>query len=350
MTDYDAIWEAACRGEFLPPEWMDDCEPPEPEEELPKEPTELQFVETAQETKSVTPAVKAEINERARLKGSLSGISTGFKELDNLFDGFRSGRVYTIGARPGVGKSELGLTFALNVAKQGKQVDFYTLEMKSEEHVLRATMNLAHVSTDRMREGKLEADDWTRITSATKELDSMPIWWDERSDVNIDQLRDRIKQRVVSTKKSGNPLAVVVIDHVLLINGTNPREPRRNQMCFITKSLKALAKSCGISVVMLAQFNRSSDKRDVKDKRPILSDLKESGSIEEDSDVVMLLFREDYYNRDSAPNHELMVFVEKARSGRTGTVGLYFDDERHRITQERPEWMSRPHYDDGEVI
>lgn len=281
--------------------------------------------------------------ERAANGQTLAGISTGFKELDRVIDGLKQGCLYGMGGRPGMGKSVLALNICLNAAKQGHGAYYVSLEMSTMEHVLRQIFCLSGVPSYRWKNNNVRPEDWSAMTTAASDASKYPIYWDDATGQTIEKIRQRTVDVRDSFAANGKRLDLLIIDHALLIRGSVGKD-RRTQLVHITNQLKCLAKELGIAVLALAQLNRSLEARTVKCKKPQMSDFKESGSWEEDSDVMMLLYRQDYYTKDRTKwDNKIDVDVAKVRDGEPGTISLHFDGACHRILpiakDDEPEGM-----------
>lgn len=343
MSDpIDKRWEAAKAGELLPPDGFCDDDVPvdayeeqmgprhKPAQDAPA-PMRALAAAVSGSTVGMKEALDSAINrmrDRAKRKGELAGASCGYRHLDKLLDGWQRGCLYVAGGRAGMGKSIFALNVALGIAKSGQPVDYYTLEMTAEEQVIRALFCWSHVQSHRMKEGTLRQQDWTDLTMAAGTLAKMAFRWDESCGLTVEQIEKRIAERT----KAGVPQFLVVIDHVLLMSGSEKRADRRLQIDHITRKLKEIAKTYNVAILALTQLNRALESRTVKDKRPQVSDLKESGSFEQDADAIILLYRADHYEKDRTNwTNELDVMVEKVRGGEPGMVKLRFDGNSYRL-------------------
>lgn len=274
--------------------------------------------------------------EREQRGVGLAGMSTGFWRLDRILDGMRKGSLYCCGGRPGMGKSMLALSIALNVAKYGHGVLYVSLEMTTAEHGLRQLFALSGIPSHRWKRHQMRKEDWAEMTLAANAAAKLPIIWDDATGQTIEAIHGRIKLIKGMMATTGASLELVIIDHALLIEGTTKNQDRRSQMVHITRRMKAIAKEEDIAILALAQLNRGVEARTVKDKRPQMTDFKETGSWEEDGDAMLLLYREDYYKRDVPEykaDHILEINVPKVREGDPGMVKLHFDGSCQRILQ-----------------
>ena len=256
----------------------------------------------------------------------IAGISTGFTELDKVLLGLRPGTMHIIGARPGVGKTAFALSLALNVAKAGTPVVFFSLEMSGSEIATRLLCSEAGISSEAVRQGSIMDDEWQPLVEATERLSSLDFTVDDTAGTNVIEIRTKAR-RLLHGKEGG----LIIVDYLQLINPVNTgREKNRtNEVGEMSRALKVLAKDLGVPVIALSQLSREVDKR--PDKRPVLGDLRESGSIEQDADTVMFIDRsltEDEANdekHDRPPLGTANIIVAKNRAGRSGVdVPLVF--------------------------
>lgn len=288
--------------------------------------------ESGVEMKPAIVAAMENMQERAKRGNVLAGLSTGYPKLDKAMDGLQRGKVYVVGARSGMGKSIFSMNVALNVARLGHRVLYFTLEMPVEELVIMSLFCWSAVASHRLRAGTLRAEDWSALTTAAQLLCKMPFRWDESVGLTIEEIDQRVAKGTTDRPEGVAPIELVVIDHALLISPSNTRQPRREQMIHITKSIKNMAKRRNVAVLALDQLNRASEARTVKDKRPVIGDLKESGSFEEDADAVLLLFRQDKYEKDRGKhNHELEVIMPKIRGHVEAYAKLKFTGDIYRV-------------------
>ncbi|MGV3719943.1 MAG: replicative DNA helicase [Actinomycetota bacterium] len=265
----------------------------------------------------------------------LTGVPTGFSVLDQMTAGFQAGDLIIVAGRPSMGKTSLCLAFATNVAELGKTpVAVFSLEMSKEQLAHRMICAEGKVDGMRLRTGFLrthgdeDESDWTRLGRAVGRLGEMPIFIDDASDISVLEMRAKCRRL-----KSEHGLGMIVIDYLQLISGHGKNENRNQEISVIARSLKGMARELGVPVIALSQLSRNVERRE--DKRPMLSDLRESGSIEAEADIVMMLYRSRYYNRDDGdgtaeppPGQEWLeeseVIVAKHRNGPVGTVRLGF--------------------------
>lgn len=266
-----------------------------------------------------------------RPKGSLEGFSCGFKQIDKALDGLQRGNMYGCGGRPGMGKSIVALQMSLNVASTGVGVYYISLEMPSLEHGRRVLFNRSGVQSWRWKEGEMRPDDWRAVTACVPDAAKLPIIWDDSTSQTIEQIHSKIKMVKGMFTAKGGELGLVVIDHTLLVQGSVSGD-RRSKFAHVTKEIKNIAKDEMVAILALSQLNRQLEARTVKDKRPQMSDFKETGTWEEDADAMMLLYREDYYEKDPKKwNHELEINIPKIRGGQKAWTKLYFDGDCQRV-------------------
>ncbi len=259
------------------------------------------------------------IQERAKAPGALTGVTTGFYDLDRMLAGFHPGTLAILAARPAMGKTALALNMALAASAHGA-VGIFSLEMSRQELSSRMLCARGEVDASRVRTGQLDAADWRRLTQAVEDLHAAPIEIDDTPGLTIAQLRS--KARRLMTKRRG--LALLVVDYLQLMQGTGgAKESRENVISNISRGLKILSKELNVPVLALSQLNRSLEGR--TDKRPMPSDLRESGAIEQDADVIMFIYRDELYNPDTPDRGLAEVIIAKQRAGATGTVKLVFD-------------------------
>lgn len=259
----------------------------------------------------------AELEKLYNQKGKLSGISTGFIDLDYKTAGLHNSDLIIIAARPAMGKSAFAINIATNAAIMSNlPVAIFNLEMSKEQVGSRILCSEAMVDSNKVRTGQLDDDDWMKLASTLGRLSEAPIYIDDTPGISIMEVR--AKCRKLKLEKN---IGLVVIDYLQLVQGSGKKNSSREQeISEISRSLKILAKELDIPVIALSQLSRGAEKRD--DKRPMLSDLRESGAIEQDADIVMFLYRDDYYNEDSEKKNIAEVILAKHRGGSTGTVDL----------------------------
>ncbi len=252
----------------------------------------------------------------------VTGLPTGFDDLDRLTGGFRASNLIVIAARPSMGKTALALCMAEHVAlNENKAVAMFSLEMSGDELTQRLLCSVAMVDASRMRSGRLSADDWPRVSQAADRLSKAPIFIDDSEGMTVTEMRTKARRL-----KAKQDLGLIVVDYIQLMEGApNLRrrdENRVQELSAISRGLKMMARDLEVPIIVVSQLNRSPDARN--DKRPMLSDLRESGAIEQDADMVLLIYRDDYYEPDSESKGIAEVNVAKHRNGPTDRVKLAF--------------------------
>ncbi|MEG1849762.1 MAG: replicative DNA helicase, partial [Oscillospiraceae bacterium] len=247
------------------------------------------------------------------------GIPTGFTMLDAVTTGLNRSDLLILAARPGMGKTAFALNMAINVAKLKRKVAIFSLEMSNEQLVGRLLSSEAFIPSERIRRGTLDSDDWVHLAVATQVLSGLPVYLDDSAGVTIGEMKAKLRRL--------RDVSLVVIDYLQLLSGTGGRrsENRVQEVSEMTRSLKVMAKEFNVPIVVLSQLSRGPESR--ADKRPMLSDLRESGSIEQDADLVMFLYRDGYYNPDSDQPGVAECIVAKNRHGETGTIKLGWDGQ-----------------------
>ena len=258
-----------------------------------------------------------QLEELYNRKQHITGVPSGFTELDYKTAGFHGSDLVLIAARPAMGKSAFALNIATNAAVRANvPVVIFSLEMSKEQMVNRILCSEAMVDSNKVRTGKLEEDDWTKLAGSIGPLSDAEIYIDDTPGISVMEIR--AKCRKLKLEKN---IGMVVIDYLQLVQGSNKRNGSREQeISEISRSLKILAKELNVPVIALSQLSRAVEQR--PDHRPMLSDLRESGAIEQDADIVMFLYRDDYYNPDSEKKDIAEVIIAKHRGGSLGTVDL----------------------------
>ncbi len=252
----------------------------------------------------------------------VTGIRTGFYDLDRMTAGLQKGDLVIVAARPSMGKTAFALNIAENVAVQeGLPVAVFSMEMGASQLALRLVGSLGRIDQQHLRTGRLRDDEWERLPEAASKLGEAPMFIDETPGLNPAELRARARRLA---RQYGGTLGLIVIDYLQLMSGTSQTsdENRATVLGEISRGMKGLAKELQCPVIALSQLNRSVETR--PDKRPMMSDLRESGAIEQDADVIMFIYRDDYYNKDSKEPGVAEIVVAKQRNGPVGTVKLTF--------------------------
>ena len=249
----------------------------------------------------------------------ITGLASGFRDLDRLTSGFQPGNLVVVAARPSMGKSAFGLCVAANLAvRHGVPVAIFTLEMSKAEVTQRLMCSEAKVESQRLRSGRLAPEDWPRLTAACDKLAKAPIYVDDTGSVTMMEIRSKARR----LKSKQQDLGLVIVDYMQLMTSGMSAENRVQEVSQISRNLKLLARDLDLPILAMSQLSRAVEQR--HDKRPILSDLRESGSIEQDADLVAFLYRDDYYNADSDQQGIAEVILAKHRNGPTDTVKLSF--------------------------
>jgi replicative DNA helicase len=249
----------------------------------------------------------------------VTGVPSGYRDLDRLTSGFQPGNLVIVAARPSMGKSAFGLGIAANLAvRHGTSVAVFTLEMSKAEVTQRLMCSEAKVESQRLRTGRLAPEDWPRLTAACDKLAKAPIYVDDTGSVTMMEIRSKARRL-----KSKQPdLGLIVVDYLQLMTSGTTAENRVQEVSQISRNLKLLARDLDLPILAMSQLSRAVEQR--HDKRPILSDLRESGSIEQDADLVAFLYRDDYYDEESQQPGIAEVILAKHRNGPTDTVKLSF--------------------------
>ena len=248
--------------------------------------------------------------------GSITGIPSGFIDLDYMTSGFHGSELILIAARPAMGKTAFVLNIAQNMAfKQGKHVAIFSLEMGKEQLLQRLFALEGNIEAGHLRNGRLDEDEWFKLTEAADTIADSNLVIDDSGDINVQSLRSKCRKY-----KMEHGLDVIIIDYLQLMSGGGRNESRQQEISEISRSLKLLARELNIPVIALSQLSRGVESR--PDKRPMMSDLRESGAIEQDADVVMFIYRDDYYNKDTDKKNISEIIIGKQRSGPVGTIEL----------------------------
>ncbi|MCG1021125.1 MULTISPECIES: replicative DNA helicase [Sutcliffiella] len=260
-------------------------------------------------------------------KGEVTGIETGFTELDKMTAGFQRNDLIIIAARPSVGKTAFALNIAQNVATKAREnVAIFSLEMGAEQLVMRMLCAEGNINAQNLRTGQLTAEDWSKLTMAMGSLSNAGIYIDDTPGIRVSEIRSKCRRL---RQESG--LGMILIDYLQLIQGSGRGggENRQQEVSEISRSLKALARELEVPVIALSQLSRGVEQR--QDKRPMMSDIRESGSIEQDADIVGFLYRDDYYDKESENKNIIEIILAKQRNGPVGTVSLAFVKEYNKF-------------------
>lgn len=260
-------------------------------------------------------------------KGDITGIPTGFAELDRMTAGFQRNDLIIVAARPSVGKTAFALNIAQNVAtKTDENVAIFSLEMGADQLVMRMLCAEGNINAQNLRTGSLTPEDWGKLTMAMGSLSNSGIFIDDTPGIRVSEIRAKCRRL-----KQENGLGMILIDYLQLIQGSgrNGGENRQQEVSEISRSLKALARELKVPVIALSQLSRGVEQR--QDKRPMMSDIRESGSIEQDADIVAFLYRDDYYDRETENKNIIEIIIAKQRNGPVGTVQLAFVKEYNKF-------------------
>lgn len=264
--------------------------------------------------KSVIMDLYAQLDERSRSDSDIPGISTGFRDLDYALTGLNKSDLILVAARPGMGKTAFALNIALNAAKSCKKdVVVFQLEMSKDQLAGRFLASEALIESQKLKTGNLGEDDWIKIARATNVLAKTHIYVDDNPAITVAEIKAKCR-------RLGDNLGLVVIDYLQLMQSGKRNDNRTQEVAEISRSLKIMAKELNIPVVCLSQLSRAAEQR--ADKKPMLSDLRESGAIEQDADIVMFIYRDDYYNDESEHKNVAEIIIAKNRHGATGSVYL----------------------------
>ncbi len=264
--------------------------------------------------------------ENAQSDGNLTGEETGFFELDKATGGLHGGELILIAGRPAMGKSSLAVNIAEHIAiNKGKTVALFNLEMPKEQLVRRILCSQAMVDSKKMLAGDFTGDDWKSIGRILDKVDASPLYIDDSATVTVSEIRAKCR-RLKQTKG----LSLIVIDYLQLMQSGTRTESRQQEVAEISRSLKILAKELNVPVIALSQLSRAVETR--KDRRPMLSDIRESGSIEQDCDIVMFIYRDDYYNPDTEDKNIAECIIAKHRNGEPGTIKLGWKGQYTKFT------------------
>ncbi len=273
----------------------------------------------------IMPGALVEIESIGSRGGTMTGVPTGFADLDALTNGLHAGQMVVVAARPALGKSTLALDFARAASiKSGLASVIFSLEMSRNEITMRLLSAEARVALHSMRTGQMTDDDWTRLAKRMSEVANAPLFIDDSPNMSMMEIRAKCRRL-----KQQHDLRLVIIDYLQLMSSPKRVENRQQEVSEMSRSLKLLAKELNVPVIAVAQLNRGPEQR--TDKKPMLSDLRESGSIEQDADVVILLHREDAYERESPRAGEADFIVAKHRNGPTATVTVAFQGHYSRF-------------------
>ena len=269
--------------------------------------------------KSIVMRTFERINVLYESKGGLTGISSGFKDLDKLTAGLQKSDLILVAARPSMGKTAFTLNIASYVGTHGGKVAFFSLEMSKEQLMQRMLCAEGGIDATKLRTGQLDTQEWNKLVHVADTLSRAPIYIDDTAGITVMELRSKARRL-----KAEHGLDLIIIDYLQLMQGRPSKngDNRQQEISEISRSLKALARELDLPVIALSQLSRSVESRQIK--KPMLSDLRESGSLEQDADIVMFLYREDYYDKDTENKNITDVIVAKHRNGAVDTISLFF--------------------------
>ncbi|MDX8045420.1 replicative DNA helicase [Gracilibacillus sp. S3-1-1] len=276
--------------------------------------------------KDVLIDVYDNIDQLHKNQGEVTGIPTGFRDLDRITSGFQRNDLIIVAARPSVGKTAFALNIAQNVSiKTDENVAIFSLEMGADQLVSRMICAEGNIDAQRLRTGSLEEEDWGRLSMAMGSLSNAGIFIDDTPGIRVSEIRSKCRRL-----KQEHGLGMILIDYLQLIQGSaGSQENRQQEVSEISRSLKGLARELNVPLIALSQLSRGVESR--QDKRPMMSDLRESGSIEQDADIVGFLYRDDYYDKESEKQNIIEIILAKQRNGPVGTVELAFVKEYNKF-------------------
>jgi replicative DNA helicase len=274
------------------------------------------------------------IDQLSQSKDVVTGLATGFVDIDEMTSGLQKGELVIVAGRPAMGKTSFCLNIAQHVAlRVGETVGLFSLEMSKEQLALRLLCADARIDAHRLRTGKLNEKDWARLAKAYSDLDKSKLWIDDSASISPLEMRAKCRRL-----KAEHGLGLVIVDYLQLVSASGRTENRQQELSAISRSMKGLAKELGVPVIALSQLSRAPEAR--TDRRPQLSDLRESGAIEQDADIVMFIYREEEYKPSDENRGVAEIIIGKQRNGPTGSRKLAFIKEFTRF--ENLEWRGGP--------
>ena len=288
-----------------------------------------------QKVSELVPEVLRNVEEVAKTRKSVLGVASGFDTLDKMLGGFRKGQLIIIAARPAMGKTSFALNVAYNAIAQDLKVGVFTLEMSSEELLLRIFSSCSEISMDTLIKGYgMDQTKIARISQVAEVLTNKELYIDDTGSITVMDIK--AKSRRLKAEIKG--LDLIIIDYLQLMSSKRNIENRQQEIAEISRALKVLAKELELPIIALSQLNRGLESR--PDKRPMLSDLRESGAIEQDADVVMFIYRDDYYNKESERPGKAEIIIGKNRHGATGFIELDFHKEftQFKDSEKNVDW------------
>ncbi len=286
------------------------------------------------QVRSIEDVLHEELDKLERLSKegqSLTGTPSGFRDLDEITGGFQPGNLIVLAARPAMGKSALGANIAENAAvDHGKSVALFSLEMSDGELAQRFIASRGKISGESLRKGRVKPEQWPKVLAATEKLTKAPLFIDDSSDLGVLELRAKARRL-----HQHHPLGLLIVDYLQLMRAEDPRDGRVEQVGKMSRGLKILARELHIPVIAVSQLSRAVEAR--PDKRPLMSDLRESGNIEQDADLVMFVYRDEYYNKESEKQGIAEVLISKHRNGPIGGLELTFLDRYPKFMSKATE-------------
>ena len=278
----------------------------------------------------------ARIEELFHSGGDITGLDTGFIELNRKTSGLQPSDLVIVAGRPSMGKTSFAMNLVENaVLSQAKPVLVFSMEMPAEQLIIRMLSSIGRIDQTRIRTGKLEQEDWPKLSGAVSKLKDLPLFIDDTPALTPTELRSRARR----IAREHGPIGMIMVDYIQLMQVAGSSEGRTAEISEISRSLKAIAKEFACPMVALSQLNRSLEQR--PNKRPVNSDLRESGAIEQDADVIMFIYRDEVYNEDSPDKGTAEIILGKQRNGPIGTCRLAFIGQFTRF-----ENLARGHYDE----
>lgn len=301
-------------------------------------------------SKEIVQTVMEQLEKANLQRASVTGVPSGFVRLDSMTGGFQKSDFIIIAARPSQGKTALALNIAHHVAvDKGLPVAIFSIEMSKDSIAQRMICAAAMADVHKVRTGFLPRNRWSDLMREMSRLGDSPLFIDDSSGLTITEMRMKARRLATELKRQGKDLGLIIIDYIQLINSSTRKESRQQEVSEISRRVKDLARTLDVPVIALSQLSRKSEDSKRTDNRPVLSDLRDSGSLEQDADLVALIHREEYYKRDDPSlKGQAELIVAKHRNGPVGTVSLNFISEYTRFTNPVPENMS--HIQDEEVF
>lgn len=297
----------------------------------------------SKDVQRISDLVPYELRQIMQAKGGITGITSGYDQLDKLSSGLKPGDMVILAGRPSMGKTSLAMNMALEIAKKGLNVLFFTLEMPASQLVKKLISIECGIESGHILNGALDSEEKTRLVNTGAKLSELPIFLDESSYLTIADIRskakkldDKLRKEKNDKRTTPNRLDCIFIDYLQLISTTLYKEDRVRQVEYVSKNIKLFAKDMGIPIIALAQLNRRIEERASKNTVPLLSDLKDSGSIEQDADMVMFIHRPDFYKPVEERKNDAEIWVQKNRLGQTGKVSLRFVPKYTKFTPVDP--------------